>query len=166
MGTGAGALVKGVDPLAVVRRWEASQGRRLVDPSLAGWDDLDSEALVMARDSWGVSLPGGTQFWRRRRYLSFSASGAPQRLVEVQLACGDHPVVQARHRDLAVARALGNRYWIYVLDPAADGQAQLWTVQDPARCPWQLAKAVDPHEGLWVLPLRQVSAASVLLAAA
>ncbi|MGQ7295898.1 hypothetical protein [Quadrisphaera sp. KR29] len=165
----AGSPVERADPVAVVRRWEAGHGRRLVDATLAAWDDLDSEAVVMARAAWGAPVPGGTRFWSRRRYLSFGADGVPDRLIEVQLLAQHQPAVRARHSDLLVAGSLGARYWIYALTGTAGGEVLLRTLQDPAASAWDPAGApggaVD-HDPLWVLPLSRVAVRPVLVGAA
>ncbi|WP_109775936.1 hypothetical protein [Quadrisphaera granulorum] len=166
---GAGARVERADPVAVVRRWEEEQGRRLVDATLASWDDLDSEAVILARTAWRAPVPGGTAFWARRRYLSFDAEGAPDRLIEVQLLSGPQPCVRARHSDLLVAGALGDRYWIYALTSGSSGDVHLRTLQDPASSAWDpvlpQSAAVD-HDPLWVLPLSRVRNRPVRLTAA
>ncbi|MBC3761287.1 hypothetical protein ACUN7V_20150 [Quadrisphaera oryzae] len=163
-----GSLVERADPVAVVRRWEAEQGRRLVDPQLAAWEDLDSEAVLRARAAWGDAVPGGTRFWSRRRYLSFDAAGAPERLIEVQLLSAHQPSVRARHSDLLVAGSLGERYWVYALTATPAGDVYLRTLQDPAGCAWDPASpsgAAGDHDPLWVLPLSRVGGPAVLLLA-
>lgn len=164
-----GSLVEGADPVALVRRWEAGQGRHLVDPALAAWEDLDSEAVLMARVAWRSPVPGGTRFWSRRRYLTFDADGAPDRLIEVQLLSAHQPWVRARHSDLLVAGSLGERYWIYALTAAPGGEVHLRALQDPASSAWDPASArgaVGDHDPLWVLPLSRVAARPVLVTAA
>lgn len=161
-----GSPVERADPVAVVRRWEARQGRRLVDATLAAWDDLDSEAVVMARIAWSAPVPGGTAFWGRRRYLSFDGDGAPDRLIEVQLLSAHQPSVRARHSDLLVAGSLGQRYWIYALTATSTGEVYLRTVQDPAGSAWDPASplaASGDHDPLWVLPLSRVASRPVLV---
>ncbi|TXR51670.1 hypothetical protein [Quadrisphaera setariae] len=169
MATGRGSLVERADPVAVVRRWEAQQGRRLVDATLAAWEDMDSEAVVMARAAWDAPVPGGTRFWSRRRYLSFDADGSPERLIEVQLLSQHQPSVRARHSDLLVAGSLGQRYWIYALTGTSGGDVYLRTLQDPASSAWDPASAAGAagdHDPLWVLPLSRVSSPPVLVSAA
>lgn len=161
--------MEGADPVALVRRWEAAQGRHLVDPGLAAWEDLDSEAVLVARTAWRAPVPGGTRFWSRRRYLSFDADGAPDRLIEVQLLSAHQPWVRARHSDLLVAGSLGERYWVYALTATPSGEVHLRAVQDPASSAWDPASArgaADDHDPLWVLPLGRVAARPVLVAAA
>ncbi|TNM70288.1 hypothetical protein FHN55_00980 [Streptomyces sp. NP160] len=164
-----GSPVERADPLAVLRRWEAQQGRRLVDPSLAAWDDLDSEAVLRARSAWGPAVPSGTRYWSRRRYLSFGPDGAPERLIEVQLLSAHQPSLRARHSDLLVAGSLGECFWVYALTSTSGGDVHLRTLQDPAGSAWDPAApggAASDHDPLWVLPLSRVSARPVLLRAA
>lgn len=168
MATSAGSPVQPADPVAVLRRWEAQHGRTLVDPTLAAWEDLDSEAVLQARRHWRVPLPSGLRYWSRRRYLSVDAAGAPERLIEVQLLSGHQPAVRARQSDLLVAGPLGRRYWIYALSSVRSGEVLLRTVQDPASAAWvpaSPAAASGDHDPLWLLPLDRVASAPVLLAA-
>jgi hypothetical protein len=168
VGTEAGSLVSPADPLQLVREWEARHGRRLVDPSSAAWDDLDSEAVVLARSRWRVALPAGTGYWRRRRYLSFDHHGTPERLIEVQLLTSASDALRARHADLLVASLLGGLYWIYALTPASCRRVQLRTFQDPARSAWDVVtpRRAGEQEPTWLLPPGRAEAATVLLAAA
>ncbi|MEH3075662.1 MAG: hypothetical protein PGN11_03145 [Quadrisphaera sp.] len=154
--------------MAVLRRWEAQHRRTLIDPTLAAWEDLDSEVVVRARQHWGLPLPSGLRYWSRRRYLSVDAAGAPERLIEVQLLSGHQPAVRARHSDLLLAGPLGRRYWIYALSGAGSGEVLLRTVQDPASAAWVPASpsaASGDHDPLWLLPLQRVTSAPVRLAA-
>jgi hypothetical protein len=169
MAAARGSLVERADPLAVLRRWEARQGRRLVDPSLAAWDDLDSEAVLLARSAWGPAVPSGTRYWSRRRYLSFGEDGAPERLIEVQLLSAHQPSLRARHSDLLVAGSLGERFWVYALTSTSSGDVHLRTLQDPAGSAWDPvspAGAAGDHDPLWVLPLSRLSSPAVLVSAA